>query len=191
MTSMALSFTPLSRTLLCSEGQHDCVQSPHYDEPMHSEMAAALAENTKLLMAERGWSQRDLAKKAEVSQAGVGYLLRYRDKEDRHASIDTVEKIGNAFGVPPHMLLVAGYASGDRRNVQAMPARKQASPSLDLDLVEFIALGISRMRKGTAAQRANIARAIYERVVRGEEVNTKVNVLRLVSSEGRLLRAPP
>jgi transcriptional regulator with XRE-family HTH domain len=78
---------------------------------MPSESALALAENTRRLMEERNWSQRDLAARAGVSQRGIGFLLAYRNDNDRHAGLDTVDAVARAFGISAGELLLPGGKS--------------------------------------------------------------------------------
>lgn len=57
-------------------------------------------------MEHRGWKQHELAKRAGVSQSGVGYLLRYKDRGDRHPTTSTIDSIAHAFGVQPWLLWI-------------------------------------------------------------------------------------
>lgn len=152
----------------------------------------ALAENTKVLMAKHGLTQRALAKAAGISQASVGYLLRYRDEHDRHAAVDTVESIARVLRVPGHMLLVSGYAAGEARNVQWLDARKAKSPherraeptvnALDPALLEYIAELAISYKRGTAKQRASLVRSFYELVMSSEDRPTRASISRLIRS---------
>ncbi|HET6631553.1 MAG TPA: helix-turn-helix transcriptional regulator [Rhodanobacteraceae bacterium] len=73
---------------------------------MHNDATLAIRDNVRRLMNDRGMSQRALAKAAGVSQSSVGYLLRYRDINDRHPTTSTIEAIAGAFGVQTWQLLI-------------------------------------------------------------------------------------
>lgn len=190
MSSIGLSagsvVTLESRTLLCSSVKHNRVQACAYDRAMHSKLAMALAENTKVLMAKHKMRQRDLADAAEISQASVGYLLRYRDKHDRHAAVDTVESIAAVFGVPAHMMLVPGYAAGDARNVRKLRAAPEAPKSapkdvpLDPEAIELISFLVVSSRRGTAKQAAALIRLTYQAVMGGDVKPTRTAILRFI-----------
>lgn len=61
-----------------------------------------LAHNLRALRAERGWSQEDLALEAELHRTFVAHVERCV----RNISIDNVEKLANALGVPVYRLLM-------------------------------------------------------------------------------------
>jgi len=61
-----------------------------------------LALNMKRLRAERGWSQDALALEAGLDRTFIAHVERLR----RNISLDNIEKIAIAFGVPIHELLV-------------------------------------------------------------------------------------
>jgi transcriptional regulator with XRE-family HTH domain len=54
-----------------------------------------LARNVRRLMAEREWSQQDLANRAKIAQKTVSHILR----QETAASIDTLAGIAKAFQV--------------------------------------------------------------------------------------------
>lgn len=52
------------------------------------------------------WSQRELAKRAKISQRAIGYLLNYKDEQDRHPTTQTIEAVAAAFGIPVWQLMI-------------------------------------------------------------------------------------
>lgn len=60
-----------------------------------------LSENLKALRAERGWSQEELAFEAQLHRTYISDL----ERSARNPSIEIIEKLANAFGVPPGRLL--------------------------------------------------------------------------------------
>lgn len=64
-----------------------------------------LRDNLARLMAARGWSQHALAAKSGVSQSAIGYMLRYRDPQDKRPGIEKIEKLGKPFGLEAWQLL--------------------------------------------------------------------------------------
>lgn len=84
---------------------HLCENSRSYRSAMNATLA--LRDNVARLMNQRGWTQQTLARKSQVSQSRISYLLSYRDKQDRHPSTDTVQGIATAFGLPAWQLLCA------------------------------------------------------------------------------------
>lgn len=87
---------------------HKCAHFADYAAGMENKTTLALANNVRRLMDDKEWSQRALAKRAGVSQRAVGYILNYRDVNDRHATLETIEAIASAFGVAAWQLLVPG-----------------------------------------------------------------------------------
>lgn len=69
-----------------------------------------LAARVRDLMERRGWSQDETARRAQVSRRSVGYLVNYRDRGDRHPTLETVEAIASAFGMPVWRLLMPDEA---------------------------------------------------------------------------------
>ncbi|SBT04803.1 Helix-turn-helix domain protein [Candidatus Propionivibrio aalborgensis] len=62
---------------------------------------ATLAENLKHLRAERGMSQEDLALEAELHRTFVAHV----ERASRNISLDNIEKLAKALGIPTHVLL--------------------------------------------------------------------------------------
>lgn len=144
---------------------------------MESKTARALAENTAKFMQAREWSQRELAKEAGISQRTVGYVLNYRDVGDRHAKLDTIDGLARAFGVPPHMLLVPGYADG----LRVLPSKVK----LDMELLSLISAGMQMVKRGSRVDRAELAVAMYEAAESLDSDARKQVVLRLVHTANR------
>lgn len=61
-----------------------------------------LAENLRLLMAERGWSQAALAKRCGLSQQTISKALRC----DASVTLDSLDKLAAAFGLAGHWLCI-------------------------------------------------------------------------------------
>lgn len=57
-------------------------------------------ENVQALLAQRGWSQRELAAAAGISPGAVGSIL-----EGQPPNLRTMQKVAKAFGVTPSELL--------------------------------------------------------------------------------------
>lgn len=66
----------------------------------------ALADNVHRLMADAGLSQEGLAKRAGISQRAVGYLVNYRDAQDRHPTTQTIAAIAQAFDLEVWQLMM-------------------------------------------------------------------------------------
>ncbi len=61
-----------------------------------------LAHNLKALRAERGWSQETLALESGLHRTFVGHV----ENQVRNISLDNIERLALALGVPPHELLM-------------------------------------------------------------------------------------
>lgn len=92
---------------------------------MQSTATLALADNVRQLMARNEWSQRELAKRAGVSQRAVGYLINYKDAQDRHPTTQTVEAVARAFGLQAWELMKPTGSS--RRSTAPAPPAIDAS----------------------------------------------------------------
>lgn len=68
---------------------------------MKDSLRQVFAKNVKALRAERGWSQDELAAQSGLHRAYVGIIERC----EKSVTLDTVEKIANAFSVPVHEML--------------------------------------------------------------------------------------
>ena len=181
-----------SRALLCSAVKHNCARPDHYDASMRSELASTLAENVKRLMDRDGLSQRELAKRARISQSGVGFVLRYEDVGDRHASLDTVEALAKAFGVSALNLLRPGFGAAAAQNVHSIteriasgegarrPEEPRSTGEVDVELMQFIFEQAATLRGWSAAERGAAAAYVYNQVVKEEKRPTKATVLRLL-----------
>jgi len=62
---------------------------------------AILADNLRRLRKERKWSQEDLALEAELHRTFVVHV----ERQVRNISVDNIEKLASAFGVPAFELL--------------------------------------------------------------------------------------
>jgi len=156
---------------------------------MKSELAAALAENTKALMEHRGWSQRELAKRSKVSQSGIGYVLRYEDASDRHAGLDTVERLAAAFGMSP--LAFLQHSASPARNLHVREQRHayevqrssgRGSHDIDVDLLQFIIEQVETLPGLDAGKRSALSAKAYAAFAGDEKKPTRAAVLKLVRS---------
>jgi len=86
--------------------KHNCAVVSAYANRMENNITHALAENVRRLMAHFGWTQRDVATRAGISQRAVGYLINYKDGQDRHPTTQTVQAIAAAFGVEAWQLIL-------------------------------------------------------------------------------------
>lgn len=66
----------------------------------------ALADNVTRLMAARGDSQQGVAKRGDISQRAVGYVLTYGKTHDQQPTLRTVDGLAKAFDVPAWMLFI-------------------------------------------------------------------------------------
>lgn len=73
---------------------------------MESNPTLALADNVRRLMADAGLSQEGLAKRAGISQRAVGYLVNYKDAQDRHPTTQTIAAIALAFDLEAWQLMM-------------------------------------------------------------------------------------
>ena len=69
------------------------------------ELNDTFRENLKKIMAARGLSANRLSQMSSVSQVMIGYIL----KSERGASLDTLQAIADALGLPAYMLLVPDF----------------------------------------------------------------------------------
>jgi transcriptional regulator with XRE-family HTH domain len=155
---------------------------------MKSDMALALAANTKKLMIEREWSQRELAKRAGLSQTAIGFVTRYQDANDRHAGLDTIEALARAFHVHAAELL-GENPSRPARNVQRVAERaepyevqRSRTSAIDTGLLQLILEQTEKLPNLNAAQRAKLAAKVYAASVDGDQKVTRATVLKLVRS---------
>ncbi|WP_231113327.1 helix-turn-helix domain-containing protein [Pandoraea pnomenusa] len=55
----------------------------------------------RLLRRAKGWSQEELAARAELDRSFVAHV----ERQARNVSIDNIERIASAFGIPVYSLL--------------------------------------------------------------------------------------
>lgn len=85
---------------------HTSGQAPPYPHLMVKNASQILADNVRGLMKGAGdISQREASKRAGISQSSLGYVLNYRDAQDRHATTGTIEALAKAFELEPWQLL--------------------------------------------------------------------------------------
>lgn len=76
------------------------------DLPHHAR--GILATNMKMLRAEHGMSQEDLALECELHRTFIAHV----ERSARNISLDNIEKIAVALKVPVHRLLTPARAEG-------------------------------------------------------------------------------
>jgi transcriptional regulator with XRE-family HTH domain len=86
--------------------KHNCAGAGAYANQMQSNVTHALVDNVRRLMAHAEWTQRELAQRAGISQRAVGYLINYKDGQDRHPTTQTVEAIAVAFEIEAWQLMM-------------------------------------------------------------------------------------
>lgn len=116
----------------------------------HAEMNVTLVlrDNVARLMSQYGWTQQGLAKRSGVSQSRIAYLLGYRDKQDRHPTTDTIQRLATALGVSAWQLLCP-------LDAQPQP------PAVNPELLEYaLQLAIDLMRdRGEVPQNKRVCAA--------------------------------
>lgn len=60
-----------------------------------------VAENVRRLRLQKGWSQEHLADEAGITRNYVGHV----ERSEKAATVDVLDKLAAAFGVPSHTLL--------------------------------------------------------------------------------------
>lgn len=166
-----------------------------------SKTARALAENVRLLKDAAGLSEKQLEKRTaavgmKVSSSAIGYVLNYRDENDRHATLNTVEGLARVFNVDPAQLLIPGFAqqrspSSTAPNLLAFEPRRtkkdqahaKATPAtLDTELLETLLEGAQKLKRRTSKQKAELVARVYLQIVTGAESGSKDNVVKLLRS---------
>lgn len=101
---------------------------------MQSNCTITLRDNVRRLMDQHGWSQRKLAEASGLSQAGIGYLLRYKDGQDRHPTTETIDGLAKAFELDAWQLFVPNLPMTGLSLRHAANAKPPA-PSMDSKLM--------------------------------------------------------
>ena len=70
-------------------------------------VAAALGERIRKLRESRGWSQRDLARRAGIASKSV---ISYYELGERHPTLENLVLLAKVFGVPTDYLLLGDDA---------------------------------------------------------------------------------
>jgi transcriptional regulator with XRE-family HTH domain len=68
---------------------------------MKNNILKTFASNIKALRKQKGWSQEELARRAELHRTYIGSI----ERNERNVSLLNVERIANAFGVKPRELI--------------------------------------------------------------------------------------
>lgn len=108
----------------------------HYRGTMENEATLVLAENVRRLMAHRGMTLMGLAKLSKVSKSNLGYLVNYRDANDRHPTTKTIEGIAKAIGIPAWQLMVPGLDASRLQSRDLQVAVRRFAESGELQLSE-------------------------------------------------------
>lgn len=130
MEGMAASDMDGIGALLCSAGKHNCASGSAYATRMQSKATLALRDNVARLMEHTGMSQRELAKEAGISQRAVGYLLQYKDINDRHPTTSTIEAVAQVFNLDAWQLMIPDQ-----------PLELLLSPRLKLHTKDYMEVG--------------------------------------------------
>jgi transcriptional regulator with XRE-family HTH domain len=69
--------------------RHEIPNKPH-------SARALLADNLRRFRAEKGWSQEELAAQSQLDRSFIAHV----ERQARNVSVDNVEKLANALGVP-------------------------------------------------------------------------------------------
>jgi transcriptional regulator with XRE-family HTH domain len=94
--------------------KHVCATHGTYARGVSTNLTLLLSSRVREMMRRRDWSQEETAKRANVSRRSVGYLLNYRDRSDRHPTLETVEALASAFHTPAWKLLAPGDVGASR-----------------------------------------------------------------------------
>jgi len=100
----------------------------------------------KIARAVAGMSQRDLALKAKLDASHISLI----EKGERKPSVDAVERLAKALGIPQHLFALLGTEPGDLRNIDA-PELNRISESLARYLIGEIRPRESSRRRNPAA----------------------------------------
>jgi transcriptional regulator with XRE-family HTH domain len=87
---------------------HNRGNGDHYSGKMQNEATLALADNVRRIMEYKAWTLVDLARVTGVSKSALGYLVTYRDGNDRHPTTKTIEGIAASVGIPVWQLMMPG-----------------------------------------------------------------------------------
>jgi len=96
------------KPLLWNLRNHNRGKSVHYSAWMENEATLALADNVRRIMEHKEWTLVDLARLTGVSKSALGYLVNYKDGNDRHPTTKTIEGIAAAVGIPLWQLMMPG-----------------------------------------------------------------------------------
>lgn len=77
-------------------------KTPDFDVPAAGTARLRLAQNIRELRSQKGASQEDLALEAGLHRTFVAHV----ERGARNISIDNIEKLAIALGVPPYRLLM-------------------------------------------------------------------------------------
>lgn len=124
-----------------------------------------LRDNLTRLMAARDWSQRAMAKKSGVSQSMIGYVLRYRDPQDKRPGVEKIELLAKTFGLQAWQMLCPAGAQPEPEPVDmellgaairtaAETFRTRGALPDDARLASAAAYLYRRVREGTSLKRA-------------------------------------
>lgn len=91
---------------LWTNSNHNCAPRLAYSFLMKNTGMLALSDNVRRLKEYRGWTLIELAKRAGVSKSALGYLVSYKDENDRHPTMETVEAVAGAFDLQAWQLMV-------------------------------------------------------------------------------------
>lgn len=73
---------------------------------MNMSAATALADNLKRLMEAEGFTQAELAKRADIAQKTVSDVLNFGKTHNKYPSLRTIEAVANVFHIDAWQLQV-------------------------------------------------------------------------------------
>ena len=117
-----------------------------------SELNDTFRENLKKIMAARGLSANRLSQMSSVSQVMISYILN----SQRGASLDTLQAIADALGLPAYMLLVPDF--NFQHDADDIATNTRLFQNLDADQLavvrEFVAFQARVSRSAPDAQKS-------------------------------------
>jgi transcriptional regulator with XRE-family HTH domain len=115
------------------------------------ELSARIAARVRSLRSDRAWSQPELARRSELSNAMVSMV----ERGERTPSLDALASLAEALEVDPATLLAldddASQNAGARRLADELGRLRL--PRADVDALRRIAHALATEREGTARKR--------------------------------------
>jgi len=128
-----------------------------------------LRDNVARLMTARDWSQHTLAAKSGVSQSAIGYVLRYRDQQDKRPGIEKIEQIARAFGLQAWQIMCPTNAQPEPEALDVELLRASIAGAIDAYRSKNMLIDDQRL--------AAAAAFLYRRVHEGVSMRAATNVV--------------